>query len=507
MPEIFRNAKEVLVWLGQHERQSEMVMDILTWTETWVARQAVIEILESEENDVTLDRSDLSSTQRRYSLELQSQAIELAQRHDFDATALDPFGQLVLESYRLERYDGHIEARRKELHERARATNAIFPGSHPFWKSFVAFNARPWYSRAWTHQEVMLARRATVLCGANFANWHILQICRESVLDELQSLCPESMAEICPNELHAIFRSPRHFLPLLDEIMTLRLLLLGTGWREATVPSDFIYSLLGLVSDHVRAQIPVDYTLPTALIYRLAVQVACKGEDGLCAWLKLIDVYQAFATDNLTGLPSWCPDFSDKHSVPIEADFVGSAQIEKELLPESIANVKYLKLVIDDDSLFVPGAVIDTVNRTSRLVSTQFREKSIPISDERHISEGFHLDAMRWLLSICELFTSSRPQDSVQLELWLQEYSLGEQLYPTSEELALRFEAVRLFCETVVHQKDQEGDNTVSIRARSRVHPHDIRVLRRSQSLEDVINCVRLTSVHALRNLPYHPHI
>jgi hypothetical protein len=45
----------------------------------------------------------------------------------------------------------------------------------PAWKALRALIARPWFSRRWVIQEILLAREAVMYCGGKVISWHDLQ--------------------------------------------------------------------------------------------------------------------------------------------------------------------------------------------------------------------------------------------------------------------------------------------------------------------------------------------
>ena len=58
----------------------------------------------------------------------------------------------------------------------------------PSWKAVRALISRPWFSRRWILQEILLARRATVLCGDSEVSWSALEKTLRILMSNLQEI-------------------------------------------------------------------------------------------------------------------------------------------------------------------------------------------------------------------------------------------------------------------------------------------------------------------------------
>jgi len=78
--------------------------------------------------------------------------------------------------------------------------------------------------------------------------------------------------------------------------------------RQASVPHDYIYGFLGLVTSEERSQVTIDYRLPHWTVYRdffeLLISTAGPDELRLLAMISLCS--------QSTERPSWLPDFSSQ---------------------------------------------------------------------------------------------------------------------------------------------------------------------------------------------------
>lgn len=97
--------------------------------------------------------------------------------------------------------------------------------------------------------------------------------------------------------------------------------------KACTEPRDRVYGLLGILSDQERSHFPVDYCIPTREVFIDVVDhlLTTTGQlDAICASISF-PVQQ-----NLHGLPSWCPDWSQRRRIlPISNLFPGSSAAGK----------------------------------------------------------------------------------------------------------------------------------------------------------------------------------
>jgi hypothetical protein len=61
-------------------------------------------------------------------------------------------------------------------------------GYAPSWKALRALIARPWFSRRWILQEILLARNATVICGDKMVSWDALKTAVQILISNLSEI-------------------------------------------------------------------------------------------------------------------------------------------------------------------------------------------------------------------------------------------------------------------------------------------------------------------------------
>jgi hypothetical protein len=195
---------------------------------------------------------------------------------------------------------------------------------------------RPWWSRVWTVQECVLPRSDPIFrCGFQIFPWesffavfsNIPKISLQNQLNILQNLnIASSTQEIrqirdrlskgaTDEELQRNHRA----ISILGDIrkhwkekseLSLALCTLASLERQASVPHDYIYGVLGLVTTEVRDKIRLDYRRSFWLGYReffkTLISTAPEGLEALSA----ISFHKE--TDEQ---PSWLPDFSKQRDV------------------------------------------------------------------------------------------------------------------------------------------------------------------------------------------------
>ena len=183
---------------------------------------------------------------------------------------------------------------------------------------------RKWWQRLWVRQEFVLATKEPLFCcGSKIISWsHLLSCflkfprswdypdcedqwedCRKKVISSLKENDPK--VGIHPIALHRIRESFRKkgALPFCD---LFQYLLQNSA---ATDPRDFIYGLLGLLDQHDRDQIKLDYGLKPMEIYQ---------QVGYLLWTQhtkrtlaeLLPMLRFHGVDN--GFPSWVPDIASQ---------------------------------------------------------------------------------------------------------------------------------------------------------------------------------------------------
>lgn len=196
------------------------------------------------------------------------------------------------------------------------------PYGHAFWSGFLALPELTWFERIWTYQEIMLARKATIIAGDTWISWNLLNrgvasLLEASAPDQPLSTLIESaqwdsevsrsrrrISAILWLQFHGTLASSHRLLPI--KVFEL------AGDRKATVIKDHIYGLLGLLHDDFRAAITVDYTLGDGEAFTSALKAILAVHPGQIMGLWRLQFDPALVRPTIKDLPSWCPHFQSK---------------------------------------------------------------------------------------------------------------------------------------------------------------------------------------------------
>jgi Heterokaryon incompatibility protein (HET) len=172
---------------------------------------------------------------------------------------------------------------------------------------------RPWFTRVWIFQELVLSKDPWVQCGNMRVRWtdfcnHLAPYGGERAFGNLQILAEMNM-----------YRQNVH--PHGAAVGTLFDLLISRRGLGATDPRDFIYAHLGLASDAERVSqyVEVDYTKPVGDTFGRAARYIFNTMGAVTAFSHIDNIVLAERRD---GLPSWAPDWSRgaSHATPMWAD-------------------------------------------------------------------------------------------------------------------------------------------------------------------------------------------
>ena len=171
---------------------------------------------------------------------------------------------------------------------------------------------RKWFERVWVIQEVVLARKATVVCGYRSIPWSTLVAASKGMVNaELMTMVSPSCPFFSLIGQHRISRiedcvHKRQIFPLLEATQASKFPSMAI---HATDARDKLYGLLGLMSLEDKQDVEVDYSLSVVDVYKSWVQKRLLRTGQL-------DVLTLCANTGRRGFPSWVPDLN--HRLPLD---------------------------------------------------------------------------------------------------------------------------------------------------------------------------------------------
>ena len=180
--------------------------------------------------------------------------------------------------------------------------------SASIWRAVESFLDRPWFSRVWTFQEVVLSKACTVYCGPCKISWGDLF---DAFTSTLYANFNEYISD--KNFRVGIVGAQRNRLRA-GKRPALKALLQANRQRNATEPRDHVYALRGMLDEEIAHSIHVDYLMSLGEVYAKAAKVSIE-QDGSLAILG--DVEYRGTQESKLEMPSWVPDWRYRMSIRI----------------------------------------------------------------------------------------------------------------------------------------------------------------------------------------------
>lgn len=214
------------------------------------------------------------------------------------------------------------------------------------WRALGTILTRPWWSRIWTLQELVVPRddlstekadheykspNAYVLCGNAETQWSTLETC----IEQASRL---GLEEWILTGHHGIAMDHRHAFDAVMEIRTCResygrfgwcvslsALLLATRRRKATMPIDVVIGQSALLDKHTVKELALKASQPVDRVFASFAKHYVRQEPKEC-------LLNHIATrDRDPKLPSWCPNFaSPPDTISLGSRWLGHYQSTKE---------------------------------------------------------------------------------------------------------------------------------------------------------------------------------
>lgn len=268
------------------------------------------------------------------------------------------------------------------------------------------FLNRPYYTRSWVFQEIVVAKGGIVLCGS-------FEMEMDIFINLLDGVCDLDLQEV--GEAKSIMRSSRGYKPMFairearfearnglmfpSKSRWLATLWQAMGNLDATNPRDKVYAFLAFSDVQAETHVEPDYALPVGMVYTDAARQSILNARSLdvlelalkTSWdsetlLPLPDYGSKFFH-----LPSWVPDFSRPlPSLPFMTHNLGGSNFyASRKVPYPYTDRSFS----DKDGLRVQGHFISEISSICPIVFPTF-DPSQSLDDTLRLQE-----VISWILT------------------------------------------------------------------------------------------------------------
>ena len=210
--------------------------------------------------------------------------------------------------------------------------------------------SRTWFKRMWTLQEVILARECMVQCGSATLPWDILCGLDGYFMSAGKETRVDGPAQI-HRELDRRLSHARGQSYNADQDVRISSLLRSTQGKEVTDPRDRIYALYGIFNSFGVNLPPPDYSKDIVQVFRETTVKAIAEDKSLTV------LYHARGASQKLDLPSWVPDWNDSSPPWSPMNFFFRPSGESPVIFELLHDGKHLCLwgkIIDTVDVCTP---------------------------------------------------------------------------------------------------------------------------------------------------------
>jgi hypothetical protein len=177
--------------------------------------------------------------------------------------------------------------------------NAV-AGLRDFWNDVMR---RPWWTRAWIIQEIVLSSNATLICGRSSISWKSFQILFNFLGSSAVRVDLTNPWEDVRSGVSAMIHLAARYKDYPN--LPLGTLIPSMGPKNATDPRDLVYSFLGLASECSHPLLDLNYaeTVSTGDVFMNFAEYTIECE-------KTLDIICMSEIKAGKQLPTWCPDWS-----------------------------------------------------------------------------------------------------------------------------------------------------------------------------------------------------
>ncbi|KAE9373955.1 HET-domain-containing protein [Stipitochalara longipes BDJ] len=327
---------------------------------------------------------------------------------------------------------------------------------HDPWIGWTEFLIRPWFSRLWTWQEVIVSRQATIICGKHQMPWDVLvEACRVVEISGIDLSDPRRSraisilhmeetrrALISYSTLDPNYAPPEEIIFICNQV-AFSTLLNGTRQTMTTDPRDKIFAILNICRVHgpeTKTYLVPDYTLPVREVF-LRAMAAWFHESTKDSRLDFLHYVQgSFNSTSGFNLPSWVPDWTHRYSAnPLRllSSFKSRAS-GRSSYAVTFPPMSAISDVSADVLLVVRGIRLMCIKELQRATELERRHAAMLPRYQAHYptSHETYLEAYSQIWNLNYPHHSTKPSRPQPRAYWLHEphFELGQQLLATPDE-------------------------------------------------------------------------
>ena len=202
---------------------------------------------------------------------------------------------------------------------RTRTTDLVAAGlphpQHPAWEAMHSLFSRPWFSRVWIIQEVILSPTVVVMFGSYQITWKEVTESLHAYSSLGLGLFPVTRpqdATIKENFINsAMSLSGLAIASHNSQYRSLIKLLRSFRKCHSSDPRDKVYALLGLANDQgVHQMVPVDYAKSVEAVYLECAKFLIRNGDGMEMLLEAGISQKGDGNGVKLSVPSWVPNWT-----------------------------------------------------------------------------------------------------------------------------------------------------------------------------------------------------
>lgn len=229
------------------------------------------------------------------------------------------------------------------------------------WSAVARLLLRPWWSRAWTVQELISAREVSVHCGQSSMQWPLMEMTIQLMLRNIDigHLFPKKDQSTLHNAIedaHAFAYERYHRVLGGHGPESFPQLMQVTRCRQSQDPRDKVFSILSLLDiESTEYAFEPNYSESVHAAYTRAARAHIQSSKSLHILSSCCHISGGVPSD----LPSWVPDWKQS----VDVSYLGGYSVKDEEFKYAASAVSSadVDFSADPNIMTVKGILVDTI--------------------------------------------------------------------------------------------------------------------------------------------------